>query len=316
MIRFTAAESAALLRTHDWLRGFGEPAPTGVASLNEPDAGALHFVEAKHIAAAAKLVRASCLVLPPGVDGPTGLRMVVHALPKIAVQALLVDLRELRGKGQRFASRDGAQVATGADVDASVRLEPGVVVFAGASVGADTELHAGAVIRSGAVVGRRCRIHAGAVIGADGFGYAFDGEGVGHQIPHLGGVEIGDDVDIGPNSVVAAGTIDPTRIRPQTKVDGHVYVGHNAQVGARVLIAAGAIVGGSAHVGDQVWLHPGAILRTKTVVGARAVIGAGAVVMKAVGEGQTVIGEVAGDAATRLRRDASLDRLLRGSREA
>lgn len=312
MIRFSSAEIDWLRERHAWLRDFGGNAPSGVASMAEPHPAAIHFLEAKHANHAPSLPLGSCLILPATASAPFGLRVVRHDLPKIAVRALLVDLRAARNRGQRFELVNGVFLAPDAVIDASARIEPGAIVLAGATVGGGSEIHSGAVIRPGVEIGRRCRVQSGAVVGEDGFGHAFDVDGAAHQIPHMGGVAIGDDVDVGPNSVIAAGTIDPTRIGSGTKIDGNVYIGHNAQLGFGVIAAAGAIVGGSARVGNCVWLHPGAILRTKVVIGDRAVVGAGALVMKPVSEGQTVIGEVATDARVRLRREASIDQLLRG----
>ena len=118
------------------------------------------------------------------------------------------------------------------------------------------------------VVGARVRIGPGSVIGHGGFGWATRGKEV-RAVPQLGGVVIEDDVVIGPLCTIDAGTLAPTRIRRGAKLDAHVHVGHNCDVGEGCMLAAqtglagsvvlgrGVLVGGQAgfadhvHVGDE-----------------------------------------------------------------
>jgi UDP-3-O-[3-hydroxymyristoyl] glucosamine N-acyltransferase len=102
-------------------------------------------------------------------------------------------------------------------------------------------------------MGRDCIVHAGAVIGADGFGFHRD-QGRHRKIPQVGGVVIGDDVEIGANSAIDAGTMEPTRIGDNTKIDNLVQIGHNCIIGARVIICGAACMAGSTIVEDDVTL--------------------------------------------------------------
>jgi UDP-3-O-[3-hydroxymyristoyl] glucosamine N-acyltransferase len=150
------------------------------------------------------------------------------------------------------------------------RLGAQVFVGAGAVVGDDTTLYPQVVVRDGVRIGNRVIVHPGAVLGADGFGYAFDGRA--HQkIPQVGGVRIEDDVEIGANTTVDRGTLGDTLIRRGTKIDNLVQIAHNCEVGAGAIIVAQVGVSGSCRIGD------GAVLAGQVGVADHVTIGAGAI---------------------------------------
>jgi UDP-3-O-[3-hydroxymyristoyl] glucosamine N-acyltransferase len=142
----------------------------------------------------------------------------------------------------------GALVEDAAEIGARVRVGPGTIVRAGAVVGDDTQLLARVVVGTRVTIGRRCRIQPGAVIGADGFGFAPD-DGQWLRVPQLGGVRIGDDVDIGANTTIDRGAIDDTVIEDGVRIDNLVQIAHNVHVGAHTVIAALAGVSGSTRIG-------------------------------------------------------------------
>ena len=105
----------------------------------------------------------------------------------------------------------------------------------GAEIGEDVVLYPHVSLRDGVRVGRRVIVHAGAVLGADGFGFAFDGS-AHRKIPQVGGVLIEDDVEIGANTTIDRATFGDT-IGRGTKIDNLVQVGHNCR--DRRALAAG-----------------------------------------------------------------------------
>jgi UDP-3-O-[3-hydroxymyristoyl] glucosamine N-acyltransferase len=157
-----------------------------------------------------------------------------------------------------------------------------------AAVGAESSVAPTAVLGPRVVVGARVRIGAGAVIGHPGFGWATGPSGALRAVPQLGGVIIEDDVSIGPLCTVDAGTLSPTRIRRGVKLDAHVHVGHNADIGEGTLVAAqcgfaGSVtvgrdvrVGGQAGIADHVRVGDGAQIAAKS--GVIADVPAGAIV--------------------------------------
>ncbi len=150
----------------------------------------------------------------------------------------------------------------------------GAIIHPGSHIYPQVEIGEGSIIFSGAIlypftrIGRNCRIHAGAVIGADGFGYNFDGKE--HlKVWHVGGVEIGDDVEIGALSTVDAGAFRPTRLGNGTKLDNLVQIGHNSQIGKGVIFCGQSATAGSVSLGDFV------VLGGKVGVGPGVSLGAG-----------------------------------------
>jgi UDP-3-O-[3-hydroxymyristoyl] glucosamine N-acyltransferase len=135
-----------------------------------------------------------------------------------------------------------------------------------------------AVLGPRVVLGARVTIGPGAVIGHPGFGWAFGAEGAVRPVPQLGGVVLGDDVAIGPLSTVDAGTLAPTRVRSGAKLDAHVHVGHNGDIGEGTIIAAqcgfagsvtvgrGVLVGGQVGIADHIVIGDGARIAAKSGV--------------------------------------------------
>jgi UDP-3-O-[3-hydroxymyristoyl] glucosamine N-acyltransferase len=128
-------------------------------------------------------------------------------------------------------------------------------------------------------------------LGADGFGYASDGERY-WRFPQAGLVEIADDVEIGANTTIDRGSLDDTRIAEGVKLDNLVHVGHNVQIGAHTVIAAQTGISGSSKlghhvvVGGQVGIADHCTLEDGSIAGAQAGIPTG----KIIREGQTVWG--------------------------
>jgi UDP-3-O-[3-hydroxymyristoyl] glucosamine N-acyltransferase len=143
-----------------------------------------------------------------------------------------------------------AVVEEGAVVGARALVGPGSVVMRWARIGPDTRLVARVTLYPGVVLGRRCTVHAGAVIGADGFGFAPDRDGY-VKVPQVGGVRIGDDVDIGANTTIDRGAIEDTVIEDGVKLDNLVQVGHNVHIGAHTVLAGCVGISGSTTIGKR-----------------------------------------------------------------
>lgn len=144
----------------------------------------------------------------------------------------------------------GAVIGAGARLGAGVQVGAGAVVESGVQVGADTRLHANVTLRHGVTVGQRCIVHPGAVIGADGFGLAPDA-GRWRKVPQVGGVTIGDDVEIGANTTIDRGAIEDTVIEDGVKLDNLIQVAHGVRIGAHTAIAACVGISGSTVIGKR-----------------------------------------------------------------
>lgn len=137
--------------------------------------------------------------------------------------------------------------------------------------------------------GENLKVGPGSRLGTVGFGFERDDDGY-FIMPHLGGVVIGDDVDIQANVCVDRGTFSNTVIGTGTKIDNHVHVAHNCKIGRDVMITAGVILGGSVTVEDRAWLGLNSTIMQGVTIGVGATIGIGAVVLKDVEPGQTIVG--------------------------
>ena len=182
-----------------------------------------------------------------------------------------------------------AWVAEGAEVDPSAAVGPfavverraligrgsrvGALCFVGegARLGEEVRLYPRVVVRDGVRIGNRVIVHSGAVLGADGFGYAFDGR-AHRKIPQVGGVSIEDDVEIGANTTVDRATLGVTVIGRGSKVDNLVQVAHNCEIGEDVILVSQVGVSGSCRIGSR------AVLAGQVGVADHATIGAGAIV--------------------------------------
>lgn len=145
-----------------------------------------------------------------------------------------------------------AQAVVGPDVvvHAGVYIAPHVVIGRGCRIGKDSRIEAGVVLYPDVIIGERVIIHSGSVLGADGFGFAR------HQqqwvkICQLGGVRIGDDVEIGAGVTIDRGALSPTRIEKGVKLDNQIQVAHNVVIGEHSAIAGCTGIAGSTRIGKR-----------------------------------------------------------------
>jgi UDP-3-O-[3-hydroxymyristoyl] glucosamine N-acyltransferase len=156
-----------------------------------------------------------------------------------------------------------------------------------------TRIRAGCHIQEGTFIGRAVVIDSGVVIGAQGFGFERDREGVLHRFPHVGSVVIGDNVEIGANATIDRGTMHDTVIESGVKIDNGAYIAHNVFVRRDTMIMANAVLCGSVRVGRRCWIAPGAVIRDGVSIGDDATVGLGAVVLHDVKAHQIVAGNPA-----------------------
>jgi len=177
----------------------------------------------------------------------TRLEAGVHPSAVVAEDAVL-------GEGVRIEAN--AIVGSGAVLGDRVVVGPGSVVGADTQLGEGTHLHANVTLYHGVVVGRRVILHSGCVIGADGFGFAHDGAGW-HKIAQLGGVILGDDVEVGSCSSIDRGALGDTVIGNDVKIDSQVQIAHNVHIGDHTALAGCVGIAGSTRVGRHCMLGGG-----------------------------------------------------------
>jgi len=303
-MKMTAREVAEAIGAR--LEGNGGLELEGVAAPERARSKQLIYVETAKHAERAGASAATCAICGEGIvlAGKTVLR---SAQPKVG----FAKAAELLLERAPIATgiHETALVAQTASIGKDVGIGAYTVVEEGVHIGDGTQVGSHGVIGAGCWIGENCRvhprvtlyprvrvgnwveIHAGAVIGADGFGYAYDGKRY-WKFPQAGIVEIGDYVEIGANATIDRGSLDDTRIAEGVKLDNLVHVGHNVQIGAHTVIAAQTGISGSSklghHVicGGQVGIADHCTLEDQSIAGAQAGIPTG----KTIRSGQTVWG--------------------------
>lgn len=164
-----------------------------------------------------------------------------------------------------------AVVEAGAVIEAGVQVCAGAYVGENCRVGAGTLIEPRAVLLAGVRVGRNCILHSGCVLGCDGFGFLPSPEGP-VKIPQIGGVVIGDDVEVGACTTIDRGTMSDTVVGSGTKIDNQVQIGHNVRVGRACILCSMSGIGGSSTLEDGVTLSVQAGITDHVRVGAGAVL--------------------------------------------
>lgn len=294
-----------------------------VSTLDAAGPDDLSFLTSGKYLEAARASRAGALLSGGRVAGFAGDQIVV-VHPSVALAKLL---RRLHPASPPAAGvHPTAVLGAGAIVDPTAAVGPyavlgeGVrlgarvvvhahaVVGAGCEVGADSVLHPHVVLYPGVRLGARVEVHSGTVLGADGFGYATE-RGVHLKVPQIGGVEIGDDVEIGALSAVDRATLGATRVGAGTKIDNLVQVGHNVEIGRGSILCGQVAIGGSAKIGDGVVIGGQSGVAGHLEVGSGVQVASKTAVYASVPEGRTVAGIPAVEIAVWRRQQALARRL-------
>jgi UDP-3-O-[3-hydroxymyristoyl] glucosamine N-acyltransferase len=263
-----------------------------VNGLETANQGEIAYVEDEKLFEASKSSRASCLIVPVAAAIEAPCRIEV-AKPKLAFALVAEVLHPQKRREPRVDAT--AVIAQTADVALTAFVGPhvsigetshigvGTQILAGVSIGdnvgigSDCVIHPNVVIYDNVTIGDRVILHAGVVIGADGFGYVRDDQSH-HKFPQIGTVVIEDDVELGANTCVDRGALGRTRIGRGTKLDNLVHVGHNCDIGERVVIAGqtgisgsvtiedDCVIGGQVGFGDHIRVQSGAVIGSKAGV--------------------------------------------------
>lgn len=302
-MRATLAELAQLLEAE--IVGDGQTTICGIAPLEEAKPDDLAFVTDAVKAPdrlAASRASAVLVALDMPVDRPAlrvpdpylGFIRLVEAYFPPQHPAWGIDARAVLAPD--VVVGQGVNVGPYAVVGEGVRLADDVVIYPGTHVGPGCDIGPGCVLYANVslyprvTLGRGVVIHSGAVIGADGFGYRRLDDGTYRKIPQVGGVLIGDGVEIGANTCVDRATLGNTVIEAGAKLDNLVQIGHNSVVGTCTVMAGQAGVSGSVRVGARVRMGGQAGIADHLTIGDEAAISAQAGVAASVAPGAKVFG--------------------------
>ena len=239
----------------------------GLASLQRAQAGDLTFLAGpRHLDSLVSTGASAVIMSPAHYDPGMGIHCLlvenpyagyayaaqqIHPLPTFTPGIHPTAVVEARADIDALAYV-GPHCFIGADtrIAAGVLIGPGSIIASGCKIGRDSRLVSRVTLGPRTRIGERAIIQPGAVIGEDGFGFAND-NGKWVKIPQIGGVTIGDDVEIGCNTTIDRGALDDTVIEDGVKLDNQIQVAHNVRIGAHTAIAGCSGIAGSAVIGRR-----------------------------------------------------------------
>jgi UDP-3-O-[3-hydroxymyristoyl] glucosamine N-acyltransferase len=313
------------------LAGRDDVSVAGVAALEDATPNDATFFGNERYLPALRQSKAGVALVPADFSEPlSGVGAVVGvANPSLAFAAVVAALqpplpRHAPGLHPTAVISPAAKLGRDVSIQPYAVIEDGAEIGEGAFIGAHsfvgresrigsaTLIHPHVTIRERVTIGVRCVVHSGAVIGGDGFGFeTVDGQHV--KVPQVGGVEIGDDVEIGAAVTIDRARFGMTRIGQGTKIDNLVQIAHNVVIGPHCLIVAQAGISGSTRLGEYVVLAGQVGVVGHITLGDRATVGAQSGVSKSVPAGAKMFGSPAEpmmEAAESLARVRRLPKLI------
>jgi len=259
---------------------------TGVARIEEANAGQITFVANRKYAAVAKTTRASAVIVAedfPAIATPTLRSRNPYLAFARAVELFYQPPKYVPGVHPTAVIHPSAKIGENAHIGPYVVIGENVsigrnavllahvVIYRDATIGHNFFAHAHAVVREHCRLADNIVLQNGAVIGADGFGFAKDDSGHWYKIVQSGPAVLEDNVEVQANACVDRASVGETHIARGTKIDNLVQVGHGSRVGENTLLCAQVGLAGSTEVGNNV------ILAGQVGVAGHCKIGDGAV---------------------------------------
>ncbi len=268
----------------------GDPGTELVGGATPETAGPrdLAFVESRDALRQASDSQAGCLLVGEDAEIPSGrtairvkqprnafakaMRAIVkRRRPPIGIHPSAVVHATVR-MAPAVAIGPNAVIAAGVELGDRTVIQAGSYVGEDSRLGADCWVYPNVTICHGVTIGDRAILHSGCVVGADGFGLVFEGDHY-EKFPQIGGVKIGDDVEIGANACIDRGALGDTIVDDGAKLDNMVHVGHNCRIGKHVVMAAQCGLSGGVVMEDYVIAGGQAGLGERAHVKAKAVLG-------------------------------------------
>ena len=248
------------------LKGDASVQIEAVASLHNADSSSLSFLSSPAFKpqlastkAAAVILRAedaslcptACLINENPYASYARMAAEIHPAPQyepgVHTSATIASSATVAASAHIAAN---AVIGDRSTIGENTYVGPGCVVGPDCTVGDDCRFVANVTVVRQVVMGARCLLHPGVVLGTDGFGNAMTPEGW-IKVPQLGGVRVGNDVEIGANTAIDCGSIDDTIIEDGVRIDNLVHIAHNVRIGEHTAIAAQSCFAGSVTIGKR-----------------------------------------------------------------
>ena len=248
------------------LRGDADILVNGLATIQEAGIGKLSFIANPVYQKYLVETQAAAVILSPKLAETYSGNCIVHENPYLAYAELSAlwdpvaafeatispdaTIHESVTIGDGVFVAAGVKLAAGVIIGDDVYLGENVVIGRDSSIGSKTRIYPNVTIYHGVTIGQSCTIQAGCVIGSDGFGFAPSDNGW-QRISQLGGVLVGDRVEIGANTTIDRGALDDTVIHDGVILDNQIQIAHNVVIGENSAIAACSAVAGSTTLGKN-----------------------------------------------------------------
>ena len=303
--------------------GDPEVSITGIQPFKTAELGDLTLASERKYYEHLERTKASCVIVP--LEIKSNKKPLLHSKrPKVAfaqiMQLFLAKQSEAKGISPLAFVSESSRIAPNVTIhpfvyvgdnvviEENVNLFPNVYIGNNCKIGKGSTLYPGVILYDEVLLGVEVTVHSGTVIGADGFGYAHDGEKQ-VKIPQIGRVLIGDNVEIGANSCIDKATFGETVLESGVKLDNHVHVGHNCRIGANTVIVAQVGISGGVQIGENCVFagHSGVVDHVK--VGDNVTVMMKSAVSKDVPSGSVVSGQPAINHRQHMKIEALVKRL-------
>lgn len=297
---------------HEVVNGMKGPSDlTAICTLNDITPGSLIWFSPKNkdVRDVIAETTASFIVCADSVGlSPVDNKFIIKtANPRAFFASILAELVRIITPPASISEK--AVVHNNAIIGKNVTIGANAVI-GNCTIGDNVTIAPNVTVYDGCVIGNNVKIQANTVVGSDGFGYIREEDGTNFHFPHIGGVIIEDDVEIGSNVSIDKGSIGNTILRKGSKVDNLVHIAHNVDVGENTFVIASSMIAGSVKLGSNAWIAPCSCIKDGLTVGDNTTIGLGAVVIKDVPDNQIWTGFPAMSLRDLVDRNKKLDQIL------
>jgi UDP-3-O-[3-hydroxymyristoyl] glucosamine N-acyltransferase len=267
-MEFTAGQIAELLGGE--VKGNANSVINTFAKIEEGIEGAISFLANPKYEPFLYTTQASAVIIDKSFEAKKEISstLILVDNPYIAFTTLLEEYRKVTEKDKKGIETPnfiGENTAIGTDVylgafayigknckiGNNVKIWPHVFIGDNVEIGDYTDLQPGVKVYANCVLGKNCVVKGNAVIGSEGFGFALQADGTYKNIPQLGNVIIGDNVNIGANTTIDCSTMGATIIGNGVKLDNLIQIAHNVEIGKNTILVAQSGVAGSTKIGEN-----------------------------------------------------------------
>ena len=271
-----------------------------VSSLNNSHKDSLVWIKYSSYKDIDKL-KASVILVNENFTSKSEQKSIIYTKDARLAMALVIQYFFLEKESKEYISHL-ASIHPSAKIGKNCIINEYVVIAENVSIGDNVVLYPDVTIYPNTTIKDNVVINSGTKIGQEGFGYIRDLEDNLLQFPHIGGVVIENNVEIGSNCTIDKGALQDTLIGCDTKINNLVHIAHNVVIGKGCLIGAKVDISGSVTIEDSVYIAPNAVIIDGIKIGAGATIGIGSIIRKDVQAKSTMVTFEAVDKRTYIKR--------------